>query len=166
MIEKNFSPKFRSYSTRAIKFKKISKKIQKNKKTSFWHYIYPHRDEIGRENEKKILFSNSVPKRPRLEYSKKNSKKIQKNEKHQSGIISIKKTGLDRPRKMEKSFSPEFRSLSTRARKFQKKLQKIFKKLKTSLWHYFSRNQDEIDRESVKKILIPNSIPTRPGLEN
>ena len=38
--------------------------------------------------------------------------------------------GCDRPRKRKKTISPEFRSNSTRARKFQKKIAKKFKKLK------------------------------------
>ena len=125
--EKNFSPKFRSYSTRERKFqKKIEKKIEKSKtlfpelflaktgvdtpkkrekknfvpisvqtqpgeenseknsrklkklKTSFRHYFWPKRDEIGREREKKILLPYSVHSRPRQENSEKNSKKIEK----------------------------------------------------------------------------------------
>jgi len=49
---------------------------------------------VGRESEKKKnLVSNSVPTRPGLGNSKKNSKTIQKIQKHNSGIISIL-TGL------------------------------------------------------------------------
>ena len=49
----------------------------------------PKLDEIGREREKKILVRNSVTTQPVLENSKKNSKKIQKIKKVNSGIISI-----------------------------------------------------------------------------
>ena len=58
--------------------KKIPKKIEKTKKTSFRHYFLPKRDEIGRERERK-------------------------------------------------NFTPEFRSYSTQARKFRKKVQKNLK---------------------------------------
>ena len=44
---------------------------------------------MGREREKKIIDSNSVPTLPELENSKKNSKKFEKIKKHNSGIISI-----------------------------------------------------------------------------
>ena len=37
--------------------KKIAKKIEKIKKTSFRHYFLPKRDEIGREREKKNFTS-------------------------------------------------------------------------------------------------------------
>ena len=39
---------------------KNSKKIQKKKKPSLWHYFYPKRDEIGRERVENILVPNSV----------------------------------------------------------------------------------------------------------
>ena len=65
-------------------FEKNSKKI---KKTSFRHYFYPKRDEIGRNGEKKNLVPNSVYTQPRQENSEKNSKKIQKIKKILSGII-------------------------------------------------------------------------------
>jgi len=49
--------------------KKNSKK--KLKKTSFQHYSYPKRDQIGRERGKKNLVPNLIPARPGLENSKK-----------------------------------------------------------------------------------------------
>ena len=68
------------------------------KKTSFWQYFKPKQDEIGQEREKNSKnFKNLFP------------------------ALFLAKTGLDRPRKGEKNFSPEFRSYSTPARKFQKK---------------------------------------------
>ena len=42
---------------------------------------------IGREREKNILVPNSIYTRPEKENSEKNSKNIQKNIKHLSGII-------------------------------------------------------------------------------
>ena len=44
---------------------------------------------MGREREKKIIDSNSVPTLPELENSKKNSKQFEKIKKLNSGIISI-----------------------------------------------------------------------------
>ena len=76
--EKKFSPKFRSYSTRARKFRKKQQKISKLKKTSFRHCSQPKRDQVGREREKKFLVPNSVHTQSRKEYSE---KKQQKNEK-------------------------------------------------------------------------------------
>ena len=61
--------------------------------------------------------------------SEKKPKKFEKLKKPFPALC-LAKTGLDRPRKREKTFSPEFRSHSTRARKFQKKKAKKFKKLK------------------------------------
>ena len=61
---------------------------------------------------------------------KKIPKKIAKKLKKPFPALFLTKTGLDRPRKGEKNFSPEFRSYSTRARKFRKKIAKKFKKLK------------------------------------
>jgi len=78
----------------------------------------PKRDEICRESEKNILVPNSVHTRPGLENSKRNSKKIEKN---LFPALFLAKTGRDRPRKREENFSTEFRSYSTRPRKFPKK---------------------------------------------
>ena len=57
----------------------------------------------SRKREKKILDPNSVPTQPELENSKKNSKKIQKIEKVNSGIISIQ-NGLRGAEKERKKF--------------------------------------------------------------
>ena len=62
--------------------------------------------------------------------------------------------------KRENSFSPVFSSYPTLAREFPKKIKK------TSFRHYFYPNRDEIGRQREKKNLVPNSVPTRPGLEN
>ena len=45
-----------------------------------------------------------------------------------------------------------------------KKLKKL--KKKTSFRHYFLPKWDEIGREREKKILLPNSVHTRPRHEN
>ena len=119
--ENNFSPEYRSNPTQARKFPKNSKKIQKIKKTSFWHYFYRNRDEEGREREKKVLVQNPVPTRLGLENSKKIVKKFKKL-KNMILTLFLSKLGWDRSKKIENNFSRKFRSYSTQARKFQKKL--------------------------------------------
>ena len=100
--------------------KKIFKKLEK---TPFRHNFQAKRDEIYREREKKILVPNSVHTRPGQENSKKNSKKIQKIKKPLSGNI-FRQNGIRQAKKKKKNFRPEFRSYSTRARKFRRKQQK------------------------------------------
>ena len=73
---------------------KNSKKIEKIKKTSFRHYFFPKRDEVGREREKKKFTSEF------RSYSTR-ARKFRK--------------------KWQKNFTPECRSYSTRPRKFRKK---------------------------------------------
>ena len=75
--------------------------------------------------------------------------------------------GCDRPRKRKKTISPEFRSNSTRARKFQKK---IAKKIQRNKKHYsgvisIQTRMRQAEKEK-KKILVPNSVPTRAEQEN
>ena len=66
----------------------------------------------------------------------------------------------------KKNFIPEFRSYSTCARKFRKKKLKKFKKLKGPFPALFLAKTDNIGREREKKILVTNSVHTRPGQEN
>ena len=47
-----------------------------------------------------------------------------------------------------------------------KKIAKKLKKLKNLFRHYFWTTRDGIGREREKKILLPNSVDTRPWLEN
>ena len=69
--------------------------------------------------------------------------------------------------KEKKKICPEFRSQLTRARKFPKKQQKKFKKIKKPLSGIISSQYgDEIGREIGEKILEPNYVRTRPGQEN
>ena len=102
--------------------------MKKIKKTSFWHYFYPKRYEIGREREKKkTLDPNIVHTRPRKENSEKNSKKIQKIKKPLSSIIYSQK-GMRKDEKERKTnFSLEFCSQSSRVRKFRKNSKNIQK---------------------------------------
>ena len=58
---------------------------------------------MGQEREKKIFVPNSVPTQRELENSKKNSKKIQKIKKLNSGIMSIQ-NGLREAEKEWKKF--------------------------------------------------------------
>ena len=91
-------------------------KNSKNLKTSFRHFFYPNRDEIGQEREKKNLVPNFVPPRTGLENSKKkNSKKIKRIKKIILALF-LSKLGRDRARKRKKKFSTEFRSYPTQAR--------------------------------------------------
>jgi len=117
--EKNFSPEFRSYPTRARKFQKILQNNSQNKKTSLRHYFYQNLDEIGLEREKKVLVLKSDPTQPGLQSYQKNSKKFKKL-KNIIPTLFVSKSGWDTPRKRENNFSPEFRSHPTQARKFQK----------------------------------------------
>ena len=95
------------------------------------------------------------------ENSEKNSKKIQKIKKPLSGIIFGQNS--HRPRNREKNFSPEFYSYQTRATEFQKKKQKTKKPLSGII---FSQNGTRSAEKKRKKILVPNSIHTRPGQDN
>ena len=87
MGEKKICPKFRSYMTRARKFLKKSKKIQKIIKLHSGILLYINRVEIGRE--RKNNFSNSAPTRHGQKNFQKNGKKIQKIKTLHSGIISF-----------------------------------------------------------------------------
>ena len=47
------------------------------------------------------------------------------------------------------------------------KIAKKFKKIKkTTFRHYFLPKRDEIGQKGERKILVPNSVHTRPGQEN
>ena len=90
-------------------------------------------------------------------------KKIKKLKKPLSGIFNSQ-NGMRQVEKEKKHFSPEFRSYSTRARKFPKKQKK--KKLKKLFLAFFQQKRDEIGQENEKKFLVPNSVHTRHGHEN
>ena len=77
----------------------------------------------GREKEKKKIILPILPTRPRIENSKKNSKKIQKIKMHNSGLISSQNGSgpVEKERKKNNCSDP---SCSTQNRKFQKKGQK------------------------------------------
>ena len=64
-----------------------------------------------------------------MKIPKKIAKKFKKL-KNPFAALFLAKTGRDRQRKREKNFRPEFRSYTTRARKFRKKYKKKIKKLK------------------------------------
>ena len=51
-------------------------------------------------------------------------------------------------------------------KKIPKKIEKKIKKLKNLFPALFLAKTDEIGREREKKILLPNSVPTQPELEN
>ena len=72
--------------------------------------------------------------------------------------LFLSETGLYRPRKREKNFGPELRTIPTRFRKFKKNSKKNRKLKKKSFWHYFYPIRDEIGRERGKK-KIQSRIP-------
>ena len=119
------------------------------------------RDNIGREREKKILLTNSVHTRPGQENSKKNAKKLKKL-KNPFLTLFWAKMGWDRQGNREKNYTPEFRSFSTRARKFQKKYKK---KLKNQFPALFLAKTGSDRPRKGEKILIPNYVPTQPEPE-
>ena len=73
------------------------------------------------KEKKKILLPNSVHTRPRQENSEKNSKKIEKIKKTCFRFYFLPKQDEIGRERGKKYFTSEFRSNSTRARKFRKK---------------------------------------------
>ena len=132
---------------------------------------------MDREIEKKILVPNSVQTRPGQENYEKNSKKIQKIKKPLSGIIyslngirQLRKrekefqtripflldAGKKIPKRIAKKFSPEFRSYSTRTRKFRKKQKKIKKIKKPPSSIIFSQyDMRQAKKEKKNQFQIP-----------
>ena len=104
-----------------------------------------------------------------LDPGNKTPKKIAKKFKKLKNIflaLFLGKSGRDRRRKREKSFCPEFRSQSTRARKFRKKIEKKIKKIKKPLSGIISIHKGLGEVEKERKIIVPNSVHTRPVEEN
>ena len=101
------------------------------------------------KQKKKILIPNSVHTRPEQENSQKNNKKSRKIIKHLPGNF-FSQNGIRNDEKEGKNFSPEFRSYSTRARKFRKIYLKNSKNYKTFSRHYFQPKRDEIGRKREK----------------
>ena len=73
------------------------------------------------KEKKKNLLPNSVHARPRQENSEKNSKKIEKIKKTSFRHYFLPKRDEIGREREEKNFTSEYRSYSTRARKFRKK---------------------------------------------
>ena len=78
--------------------------------------------------------------------------------------LFLAKTGCERPKKRKKNFSPEFRSNLAREENCEKNNKKILKIKKPISGIIFIQNS--IGREREKKILVPNSVYTRPWEEN
>ena len=120
----------------------------------------------AKKERKHILVSNSVHTWPGEENSKKNSKKIQKFKKPHSGII-FSQNGTRLTEKKRKKFQSRIPFILNPSKKIPKKMaKKIKKNKKTSFRYYIQPKWDEIGRERVKKILVPNSFHIRPGQEN
>ena len=123
--EKKFSPEFRSYSAREENCEKNSKKIQKLK--TLFPAVFLSKTGWDRPRKRKTKFTPkffSYPTRARKFKKKKKIAKKLKKLKKQIPALFLSKMVWVWPRKREKNFSPEFRSYSTRARKFRKKYQK------------------------------------------
>ena len=103
--------------------KKIAKKIEKIKKTSFRHYFLPKRDEIGRESGKQILLPYAVHTRPGKENSDKNSKKIAKIKKPLSDIF-FRQNGMRQAEKERKKFYFRIPFKADQGKKITKKIAK------------------------------------------
>ena len=135
--EKNLSPEFCTYPTRARKFQKKLQKNSKNEKSSFRHYFYPRGVEGGREREKKVIVPNSVYTRPGQENSEQNCKKIKKSP---SSIIFSKngdEIGRERGKKILVSNSVRTRPEQENFEKIRIKNWKIKKSLSGII---FSKN--------------------------
>ena len=81
---------------------------------------------MAEKERKKFYFRIPFILNPSKKIPKKTAKKFRKL-KNPFPALFLAKTGQDRPRKRKKKFRPEFRSYSTRARKFQKNSKKIQK---------------------------------------
>ena len=68
--------------------------------------------------------------------------------------------------KARKKFQSRIPFVHDPGKKIPKKIAKKFKKLKTSLRHYFQPKRDEIGQKSERKILVHNSVQTQPEQEN
>ena len=69
------------------KKKKKSIKAQKTKKPSFWHYLYPKWDEIGRERQEKSEKNFSPKFHSDTTRAREFQVKLQKNSKIQKNLI-------------------------------------------------------------------------------
>ena len=126
--EKNFSPEFCSYPTRARKFQRKKQKNQKIKKSLF-SIIFIQNGRRQAKKERKIFQSRiSFILGPGKKIPKKNNKKIQKIKKPHSDIISIH-TVMRQAEKKRKKFYSRSPFLTDSGQKIPKK-KKIAKKLK------------------------------------
>ena len=117
------------------------------------------------KKRKKNLVPNSVRTQPEQETSKKNCKKIQKIKKINSGSISIQ-NGLSEAEKEREKFQFPISFILSPGKKIPKKIAKKLKLLKNFFPALFLVKTGWVGRESEKKILVPNSVPTPPGQEN
>ena len=69
-------------------------------------------------------------------------------------------------KKRQKNFSSKFRSYSTRTRKLKKKIAKKIKKVKKLIPALFLAKTGCDRLRNREKLLLPNSVHSRPGQEN
>ena len=118
--EKNFTPEFRSYSTKGRKFRKKEQKNFKKLKNLFLILFLAKTGWDRPRKREKFYFRIPFLLDPGKKIPKKIAKKLKKL-KNLFLTLFLAKTEWDRLRKREKNFTPEFSSCSTRARKFWKK---------------------------------------------
>ena len=118
----------------------------------FRHYFYPKWVEIGREREEKKNCLEFLSYSTRVRKFQKNSKIIQKIQKHHSGVISIQTGMRQTEEEKKKNCCPEFPSYTTwDRRKFQKKIVKKFEKLKNIFPALFlSKTVRQAEKEKKK----------------
>ena len=117
------------------------------------------------KERKKILVPSSIHTRPGQENSEKNTKKLQKVKKPLSGII-FSQNEMRQAEKERKKFQSRILFILNPCKKIPKKIARKFKKLKNLFPEFFQPKRDEIGRERENKILVPNSVLSRPGHEN
>ena len=118
------------------------------------------------EKEKKKFYFR-IPFKP--DQGKKIPKKIAKNlEKLKKPLsdINFSQNGFRQAEKEKKKNYYRIPFILDPGMKIPKKIAKKFKKLKTSFRHYFQPKRDEMGQERGREILLPNSVPTQPELEN
>ena len=93
----------------------------------------------------------------------KSSKKIQKILKPLPATI-FSLNGMRKTEKVKTKFYLRIPFILDPGKKVPKKIEK--KNYKTSSRHYFYPKRDEINQKSENKILLRNSVHTRPGKEN
>ena len=117
--------------------------------------------EKQRKNfQSRIPFTLEPGKKIPKKIEKKKSKKL----KNHFPALLLANTGMRQAEKERKNFSSRIPFILGPRKKIPKKIAK--KQKKTPFQHYFQPKRNEIGREKEKRILVPNSVHTRPREEN